>query len=455
MGIPTMVITREGFSANVSNGFAGIGFSAESPTIYEFPLEMFIDGSDLTPLTENIDKIVYGLTKWEPEVGEKGLYPAGSVTVEGKDYEEALTNMNLLFLKNMWSDALPLLPPTEERVNWILTGTDLSPDALVTGAGKVGPRGGMDTVESLAVCLAMAGGRPEYLPLLTAIMEAITWDDELHWNSTTNSRFPVVVVNGPVAKQIRLSSGYGCMGPDPVHPCNGPVGRALRLLLQNLGGAVPASGTMVIFGGCRHTNIIFAEDEDGSPWEPLSVELGFPEGSNVVTVYLPNGIANMQGIVSTTLGGLGQNAALMAGPTRDRQYKDPEGIPGIVLYSSGFAQDIASGLGYSKLDTKTHLWEKSRTPWELIEIASGAKGVLAALESLDEAPWLVEGQSWPITKDPKNIQLVVAGGDQGGHSYWIQDPSPGPDSAEIKLPAKEKWDALLAQAEEDLGPIAE
>jgi len=166
---------------------------------YTFPSEIFLPGSNLTSIEENIDKIIDGLTKWRPKIIKKGMVKPSKITVEGRNYEEALANMNNLFLRNLWSDGLPILPPTEERVNWLLTGTDLSPDALV-GTGKILPRGGIATVEMLAVCLAMAGGRPEYLPVLIAATEAITDPLVAHeaWNSTTGACNPMVIVNGSV-----------------------------------------------------------------------------------------------------------------------------------------------------------------------------------------------------------------------------------------------------------------
>ena len=116
---------------------------------------MFLAGSDLTPVRENFDKIVYGLTKWTPNVKQKGVvYPADKITAVGRNYEEAVTNMNLLFLKNLWGDGLPLSPATEERVNWILTGTDLPRDKPI---GKITPKGGIATPTTLAISLAMAG----------------------------------------------------------------------------------------------------------------------------------------------------------------------------------------------------------------------------------------------------------------------------------------------------------
>ena len=175
---------------------------------------MFVPGSDLAPIKENVDKVIYGLTKWQPKLKVKKVEAPEKIRVEGEDYEAALTGMNSLFLKELWSDGLPLLPPTEQRVKWILTGTDLAP---ATEIGKILPWGRIATVETLAVNLAMAGGRPEYLPVLIAAFEAIVDPVVQHqnFNSTTCSVYPAVIVNGPMAKQIRLASGYGCLGPNP------------------------------------------------------------------------------------------------------------------------------------------------------------------------------------------------------------------------------------------------
>ena len=132
-------------------------------------------------------------------------------------------------------------------------------------------------METIAVSLAMAGGRPEYLPVLIAATAGLL-DPELEHDkvqATSGSTFPVVIVNGPVAQEIRLNSGFGLLGPDPQHPAGASIGRALRLIQQNVGGAFPGVGTMAIFGGMRYTNVVIAEDEDGLPhgWDPVSVDL--------------------------------------------------------------------------------------------------------------------------------------------------------------------------------------
>ena len=158
-------MTRAGFLPVASNAYAGFGFPVEAPVFFEFPNAMGLEGSDLTPIAENLEQIVAGLTSWQPKITTTGFYPAPLVSVEGDDYPSAYTNLNYLVMQNLWGDGLPVAPPTESQVNWILSGTDLAPGAVVA---KIPPKGGVATVHSIAVNLALAGGRPEYMPVLIA-----------------------------------------------------------------------------------------------------------------------------------------------------------------------------------------------------------------------------------------------------------------------------------------------
>jgi hypothetical protein len=415
-------------------------------------MDMFLAGSNLTPINENIDKIVYGLTKWEPKTKTKGVAAPPMVTVSGKDYREALTNMNFVFLKKMWSDGLPLVPATEEQVNWILTGTALARDKVV-GTGKILPRGGIATVESLAVALAMAGGRPEYLPVLIAAVEAFTITCTTHGglNATTCSNVPAIIVNGPMAKQIRLNSGYGLLGPDPQRPANGPIGRAIRIILQDMGGGITGIGTMAIYGANRFTNLVFAEDEAGIPkgWTSVAEERGFPKGSNVVTNHFPQATINMVGADASTkevaMEMLNMWSGFMAIPSGN-YFSLPRwetGAPGILLVARGTAKGLAD-LGMSKQDVRQFLWEKARIPYD--------KAVAYGMGGSYKTYGIPEGQPLPVSKTPKSLIIVVCGGEQSGHAYFMSNQGHCVTSAEIKLPAKDKWDALLAQAEKDLGP---
>lgn len=462
LGIPTVIVQRAEFVGVTTNAFAGLGFPPEAAMVI-FPVDLFLVDSDLTPVQDNFDKFVEGLTKWEPTIKAKGVYTPPKVTVEGEDYEDAAAKVNLLFLNKQWGDGLPLLPPTEERVNWILQGTPegLSRDTVI---GKVLPRGGIATVESLAVNLAMAGGRPEYLPVLIAAVEAMIDPALSHqsWQATSCSVFPVVIVNGPIARQIRLNSGFGLLGPDSTHPAGGAIGRALRLVQQNLGGAIPGVGTMAQYGGMRYTNAVFAEDEEGLPegWSPLSVErFGRPKGANTVTVYPVSGAVNIlrrgtgkeKTLEEEAVASLYIVASFMSVPNMNAFTGYVEGTPGILIMSRTIANQL-NDLGWTKEKIKQFLWENSQLPWSEIEKVYTASRREEYLQNPDYS--LAEGKPWPITLKPENIVIVVAGGAHPTHAYWLQ-ASQGPKlvNVEIKLPPKEKWEELLKQAEKDLGPL--
>jgi hypothetical protein len=438
----------------VNNAFASLGFPAAAAK-YEYPMEMFLAGHDLSPIEQNIDRIVDGLTQWKPETKVIKTAPP-TLTVEGKDYQEAVANMNLLFMRNLWSDGLPLLPATEESVQRMLRGTALSPDTVV---GKILPRGGIATVKLIAVSLAMAGGRPEYMPVLIAAVEAIL--DPLvyhqHMQTTTGSCHPAVVVNGPIAKQIRLNSGYGCLGPSPIYPAGGPLGRALRLLLMNMGGAVPGKGSMSLYGGPgRYTGLIFAEDEECLPadWEPLNVERGFAPGTNTVTILtcagtteVWRGAAQEEKEALKTINNFAGTMRVPCGGYFGQVYS-PDGAPGILLVGNVAAEGF-SKLGWSKEKVKELLWENSKFPeteWLRETLQKWGHTRNLVVKDYTQYPM-------PIAVAPKNIMIVVAGGKQSGHSYWlpVHGGTFGPASREMKLP--DHWDALLKKAEEDLGPL--
>lgn len=438
----------------MNHAFASLGFPPAAAK-YEFPMEMFLSGSDLSPIEQNMDSIVDGLTKWQPKTAKSGS-ELQKVTVEGEDYQRAVTNMNLLFMRNLWSDGLPILPATDEGVHWMLSGTALSPDTIV---GNILPRGGIATVKMIAISLTMAGGRPEYMPLLIAALEAIL--DSLvyhqHMQTTTGGCYPAVIVNGPVAKQIRLNSGYGCLGPSPMYPAGGPLGRALRLLLMNVGGALPGKVSMSLYGGpARYTGLFFAEDEECLPsgWEPLNVERGFPLGTNTVTVLPCSGTTEVwRGAAreeTEALKTINNFAGYMKVPYGGYfgQVYNPDGAPGIVLMGNGAAEGF-SKLGWSKRKVKELLWENSKLPeTEWLRETLHKWGNIRNLPVKDYVQYPM-----PIAVAPENIVIVVAGGKQAGHSYWMQvhGGTFGPATRAVNLPPN--WEELLRKAEQDLGPI--
>ena len=442
----------------VRNAVSGLGFDQDASMVV-FPIDPFLVGSDLTPVENAIDKFSEGLIDWGSTTTETGLREPSKVRIEANGYEAAFDKMNRMFLTSNWGDGLPVNAPTEERVDWILKGTDWPRGHVV---GKVMPRGGVATVETIAVSLAMAGGRPEYLPVLIAATEGLL-DPELGHDkvqATSGSTFPVVIVIGPIAQEIRLNSGFGLLGPDPQHPAGASIGRALRLIQQNVGGALPGVGTMAIFGGMRYTNVVIAEDEDGLPdgWDPVSVDFGNGKrGENAVTVYIATGASNVlrRGVGKESpedeaVQSLHRVAAYLASPSGHYVNGYWNGTPGALLMPRIVAKQL-SDLGWTKEKIKSFLWEHSRIPhadvkrtglWQWIDDASNPNTKATANDD-----------PWAVCRDPSQIMLTVAGGAHPTHNFWMQAWSQTVAGGQINLPTG--WAGLIAEAEEDLGPSGE
>ena len=184
------------------------------------------------------------------------------------------------FFEKEWSDGLPVVPPTAERLAAMLAATARDPEELI---GLVPPLMAPASVHAIALHAIMAGCKPAYLPVVIGAMECLL--DErfnlLLLQATTSAGAPFVLVNGPYAKDIGLHGGMGCFGPG--FRANATIGRALRLMMMNLGGGIPGVTALSGFGGpWRYTNCI-AENEADSPWPSYSVAHGYRPDENVIT----------------------------------------------------------------------------------------------------------------------------------------------------------------------------
>jgi len=185
-----------------------------------------------------------------------------------------------------WTDGLPVVPPTEARVLRMLAGTTRAPDEVVA---VVPPDLVPCTVEKVAVNAVMAGCRPEYLPVVLAAVEAACTDEfNIHGVlATTMSVGPVLVVNGPVRRRIGMNSGGNVLGQG--NRANLTIGRALQLVVRNVGGGRPGEVDRATLGNPGKLSFCFAEDEEGSPWESLAVERGAAPGTDTVTLFCGEG----------------------------------------------------------------------------------------------------------------------------------------------------------------------
>jgi hypothetical protein len=456
LGIPTAIIQRKELMEATLSAVMGQGLPPEAPCVlFEFPL--FLVGSDLAPLSKRMVEIIERLTSWESERKIIGMIRREPVTVAGKDYADAFKNLQFLFLRKKWADGTTVTPPTSDQVDWILTGTDHDRGEPVgEGKGAVMPKGGILTYEVLATCLAMAGGRPEYLPVLAAACYSIV-DRENMMLTSSISTYPGILVNGPMAKQIRLSSGFGLFGPDPVRPSGTAIGRALWFILQNVGGLIPGTGTIAQYGEIRHGCLCFAENESALPsgWTTYSEEYhSRPKGINSATYFLVRG----GGVRGFTHRGRGDEpsfkeemlesfhrvaSVIKATPTSGIP-SDQMGTEGLLLYPALICNNMAN-IGWTKEKIKKQLAEELY--FRLAEVKDKS-GILRACQQkgvdIDKLP-----ERFMLYTDPQRIRLAVAGGDHPSRGMWI----PNLDvqgNVEIELPRR--WKSLLTQAAKDLGP---
>lgn len=243
-------------------------------------LREYIHGNDPVTGVKLMTEIVEALTKpvteaeKNPEMPERPKRPRLL-----KPDSEA--NLQQLFLRNGWTDGLPIVLPTEERVAEMLTGTDHDPQEVV-GMMSVTTHEEMKeyTVEKVAVNAVMAGARPEHLPVILAI--ASTQHSAMP--SSTGSYGSMVVVNGPAAKKIGMNSGVAAMGP--FNYANAVIGRAWTLMSINFGDARAGDTFMATIGnGLSFTNQCCAENEAKSPWKPFHVRKGFKASESTVSIF--------------------------------------------------------------------------------------------------------------------------------------------------------------------------
>ncbi|MGZ8212476.1 MAG: hypothetical protein ACXWUH_18380 [Burkholderiales bacterium] len=184
------------------------------------------------------------------------------------------------FLEKEWSDGLPVVTPTEARVQWMLRGTRLKPDEII---GDVPPAGETASVRDVAIHALMAGCKPEYLQIVIGGMRQIL-REEFNMGGvqcTMHGVAPLMIVNGPYAQKIGLHGGNGCFGPG--FRANASIGRAVRLMLMNLGAGLPGKASATVFSSPIRYTACLTENVALSPWETISVSRGYLPEDNVLT----------------------------------------------------------------------------------------------------------------------------------------------------------------------------
>jgi hypothetical protein len=329
------------------------------------------------------------------------------IAMEGIEDFEAATE---LCRERGWGDGLPIVPPTAHRVEKMLAYCDRPWDAPIAA---IPPRNGAATPLRLAANAVMAGCRPEYFPLLMLAIEAMS---EAPFNlygiqATTHPVAPLVIVNGPIVRELDINGGHNAFGPG--RQSNATIGRAIRLALINIGGAIPTIGDMATVGQPGKYSYLVAENEAANPWEPLHVERGFERDTSTVTVVGADSPHNIndhesisaEGILRTTCG-----TVSITGSNNTYYASEP-----LIAFGPEHAAAVAAG-GYSKADVKRYILEHATLPLGSFSNEN--------IERRFRVKWPERyAKAGPETRVPmaqcaEDIMIMVLGG-AGKHSMYI------------------------------------
>lgn len=320
------------------------------------------------------------------------------------DDVEAISNY---FHSKGYTDGLPIIPPTQERVERMIAGSGLGAEVSL---GKFPPAEHETTIEKVAINAVMAGCRPEYMPVIVAAIGCMLPAEWMlgQLQSTTNPLTPMLIVNGPIRHRIGLNCDTGAMGPG--WQANSSIGRAIRLVMLNIGGAAPGDVDKCTQGFVGKFGMCIGENEENSPWEPYHVSLGFDANESVVTTVGVNASTNIHDSsdrwddVLKTLTG-----ALIGSETAN--VVDPDATPVVAL--NPIHAKLLSDAGYSRARLLDHFFQNCRTP-----VADMSTRRLHLRRADHPEKFEVDGMV-PFTWEAHQPILIVSGGWGGGQSCYL------------------------------------
>jgi hypothetical protein len=343
-------------------------------------------------------------------------------------FEGALDAVFDHYYRRGWTNGLPITPPTRAAVDGMLRATDLPPDYVVA---KLPPMLGVATMEKIAVNAVMAGCLPVHFPVVIALVEAMA-DPAMHlvgWSCSVAGFAPVIIVNGPVARQLGINSGSNIL--PPYSRSNAAIARAFAFVMMNIAGVRPSFEDNAYTGHEARFGICFAEDEENAPWEPYHVNLGFADSDSTVTLvwYQNRQILKASKDPATLL-------KVMCKP-EDVGYN-----PGCTFVISATAAQVLAEAGMSRDDVRAYICEYSRKPASQIP-----------MRWLKDNNHLPPGFQLPLDSaascrqywNTDHVQVIVAGGvnNYRGVALIGGGDHGGPTHAMIKLP--KRWDNLLEE----------
>jgi hypothetical protein len=322
-----------------------------------------------------------------------------SETVEVAD-EQAVQD---LFIQRGWGDGLPVVPPTPRRVAAFVAASGIPGDTVI---GTVPEQGREITCEKIAVNAVAAGCREEYMSVLLATVRALNNPDFcLHSTTISGATAPLVILSGLVVNQIALNTGFSLFGPG--HQPNATIGRAIRLILQNLCGGLPGVTDKATFGHPGKYSYCIGESTSANPWEPIHASRGVPAGESAVTVfageapiYARNDWSQEPGPILATIADAMKPSHFTGGC--------------FVVVIGPLHAGVLHRAGYSRGDVQSELFGLARRSVAELKRAGRLPDPVQPADETDIRP---------AVNRPEDILITVAGGDLYGYSvvipYWI------------------------------------
>ncbi len=418
-GIPAVAIISDGFtedarSAASSRAMPGVRYL---PTTVppESTMKDVIETGVLAAVDSVVKAATAPLTAIEQSPQKRQPEKITRIVFKGN-----LDEVNRFYYGRGWTDGFPIIPPTEEKVAEMLTGTDLPSDTLL---GKLIPRQGKATIEKIAINAVMAGALPTYMPVLIAATKLLL-NSEMGFQGfctfgvSTGSWSPFWIINGPIRNEINLNSGSGVLSPGNI--ANATIGRAMGLIIKNIGGIRKGIEDMGVMGNPMKYTMVMAENEEASPWEPLHTEYGLNKVDNSVMISFPQSYiqhyppnSDGEGIMRSVVNNI---------------------VPGMmytVVFPPVHARTLAS-LGWTKQSIKDYICKNAR-------MAADRQRSMIAQDTSKSS----ESLTVPIIRDPRTLRIMVAGGPGAFIAHAIGG-GPTPGRAEIeKVELPSGWDKLV------------
>lgn len=416
--IPTAPVVCTGFEPIATSESLRLGMPAIGWAVVPYPV------AGLEPVEREVKaKAAYGtlvdlITKERTDGSAERMARAApeqqkTIRLAGDSVNEVVERLGATLNKLRWSDGLPLVPPTREAVDEMLKGTSLPPDHVVA---RIYPNEGKATVEKIAINAVLAGCRPDYMPVLIAAVKGIATPafNQEQTLVSTGSFFSTVLVNGPIVQKLNINSGRGVFGPG--WRANATIGRAIRLMIINIGGSWPDINDMGVMGHPGKYGCCIAENEAASPWPSLAQELGFPQGASTVTMlpglflgyFGTTGGPNVEDVLQPMCEQLCSACSTSAFASWTQT---------LVVLNPVHAR-MLKNLGMTKDDVKRYVYENTRFPTETYHRMIK----LSVEERPDDRVSVAStwpGKSVSMHASPDKIRVIVAGA-EGTQGVYIR-----------------------------------